>query len=489
MKQFRSLPCLSTLSLFSLGFFSVAHAQDSISDSPKSSVVVGFEESISLMNEVNPSFGTAELTLYPSTQSSLYVGYNRSIGKRFDVEVDGGIALQFCAYTIKDSPQQWFPNPQVHVRAMGAMDLFSFRRERLSLLLGAGVNRSLGGNFSSTYTVLESGPSGSNVTSFSQVVGSFEKNQFYSALGFRLAQGLKNQDELIFSLKGIVGLKPIIHGNYALNSYSSEGEFSVKNVQFQVGVAYHFTGSAIANASKKLNGSEILTPEGKKRARVEKRYYDPKSWFVELSGGYFWMLTQEEGNADVFENVYLNKGQWQLSAEKGIGKNIYLEGSIQHQSYAVYARTNNSKFATFLTSTTSNGISLGLGKRFISSSNFNWLNIEAGISLNVSTRNEGQISSSIGTMQNSPTGDTLWSYNTQSFVKHTFFSTIYLGANKEFQLTKRFYLTLAYQYNLGLSKFLYSDIQYTAQNQPVVNTQLQVKGTSHSLKIGVKFRI
>lgn len=489
MIQFRNIIFFSLSSFFNLVFLSEAQAQDSITVVPKSRVVAGFDESMACWKEVRPSLGNDEVELFSSSQSLLYLGYNHSINRRFEVEIDGGIAIQTSRFTFANLTPHVFPNPQLHVRLIGTYDFWQKTGMRLSVLAGGGFNHSFGEQFSTSSTIEDYGPNGIISSSSSYAGGTFQRNQAFTTIGLRFSKGLKNQDELQFSLKGTLGFAPIIQGTYSLNDDTSTGSFAVKSPQIQLGVAYHFTRQGFASAKKVSNSAEMTNRKDQQRARAEKRAYDPKSWFIELAGGYFWMLTQEVGDADVFESTYLNRGQWQVSAEKGIGKNMYLEVAFHHESYAVYARKNDSKYSTFLSKTGSNGVSLGIGKRLISSTNFNWLNLEAGLSIHRTTREKGTLSESVGTAQYTPTNDTLWSYNSQTYLNRSTFSTVYLGANKEFQLTKRFYLTLAYQFNLGFSNFLYSSIQYTEQNQPEINTQLQVKGTAHSARIGMKLRI
>lgn len=308
---------------FTVTFYIKVQAQKKSDSIPKGTIVVGFDESVFPAIEVTSSSGEGNVIFRPSTQSILYVGYNREMLKRIDVEFDGGLGFQTVNFKYGTIGKQRFLNPQFYARFIGAYSLTNKSNQQLALLLGGGLNLSLGGKFSSSHTVVDYNQSSVVSSTFSYVVGSFEKFQGYGTLGLRYSHSLKNQDLLLLSLKSNLCFSKVIQGTYSLSDKASIGRFESYRPQLQLGIAYQFTRLA---HYLEIERRTVLEGQPRKvisgEVRKKKRYYDPESWFVELSGGYFWMLTQEKGGQNLFESVYKNKGQWQITVEKGIGKNF-----------------------------------------------------------------------------------------------------------------------------------------------------------------------
>lgn len=236
------------------------------------------------------------------------------------------------------------------------------------------------------------------------------------------------------------------------------------------------------------DGSTSTKKEIRKTKFSEKHAFDSKSYFVELNGGRFLTQTKEVGGEDFFENEWAESLVSNLSLEKGLSNYYYLKGNLSYANYSMRVRVNDANVASVHFPFKAIGLSFGFGKRLIFKNNFNLLNVEAGLGINGHTAKTGLTNESFGSARFTDTGDTVYIFNSKSYVDTKLFPTLYLGASKDFRLAKTFYLSLAYRFNIGMTTVAHQDLFFSDDQNTNTPTKVVANGTSHAITLGVKYR-
>lgn len=220
----------------------------------------------------------------------------------------------------------------------------------------------------------------------------------------------------------------------------------------------------------------------------EKHAFDSKSCFIEVNGGRFFTQTKEVRGEDFFENQYPATWVTNLSFEKGLSKYYYLKGNLSYAQYSMKDKVNGANGASVFYPFQAVGLSAGFGKRIILKNNLNLVNLEAGVGINGHSTNKGLVNESFGAGRFTDTGDTVYVFNTKSYVDTKIFPTLYLGASKDILLVKALYLSIAYRFNLGVTSVARHEISYSDSQNTNTPTELIVNGTSHAVTLGVRYR-
>lgn len=316
----------------------------------------------------------------------------------------------------------------------------------------------------------------------------------FVSLGAQWSYQLKNTNFLSVKLSYDHSFRNIYDGTYQMYNQTSTGTYNNAGrfLNFQIG--YTLNGQNKAARLALLQQEQQLDRKTAKKAyRKEKRYIDPHSSFLRLSGGLYLSRTQIIDDPNDVMNSGVSEGFMpQIAFEKGLGKNIYLEASLSSGSVWFTEKYVSMPYSRMATST-SNSMQLGLGAmyRWTLPSNYTILNFHAGLSTGLLFDEVGNSWTSSGEwggeMNNIP-----FQFSTliSTQVVSKYIGAVYLGASKDFRLANRVYLNLGYRHYFGFNTIINSTIQHTdllTQQTSVI--QAKVKGGGSDIVLGLKFKL
>jgi hypothetical protein len=123
-----------------------------------------------------------------------------------------------------------------------------------------------------------------------------------------------------------------------------------------------------------------------------------------------------------------------------------------------YSVSSSSSDNTFIVAA-----SAGRGYRIIGKNAYNWLNISAGLAVNFVGSERGYNGAS--TSRISRAGVVLLEVQSDTYTKHRFYPSIYLGMSKDFRLGKNSFISLTYQRSEGFF--------------PVIRNETETSGTDN----------
>jgi hypothetical protein len=217
--------------------------------------------------------------------------------------------------------------------------------------------------------------------------------------------------------------------------------------------------------------------------KKDKRFIHPRSIFVETGGGFFYGLNLTKDAA--FRNKALASWQAFAKVEIGLKNNFYAEfsGGIERYWQAIsplggFTFGSNAFF--------SGKFSIGAGYRIIlPKTNYYLANIHLGMSTSYQ-RYQGLTGSGAGKIFSATS---YFEYNELNFGVRKLFPTFYIGIQKDFQLSKNFYLSLSYRYDQGLATAYETSGQYrTNPNAYFTPFYYKINGTAHSYSLGFKYK-
>lgn len=458
-----------------------------------STVFAGNHLSVMLSNAINQTtVASASGNEVPNFSAShmpmLNLGYTFNFKSNFGATLEGAVGVHTKRFSYTTVPGHTYETPVASLAVFGEARTFKVSRVPLAILAGGGVTFYGRENFSSTFVnTTYSGGNSSSV--YSLVKGEYNGARPFVSVGLKVSQILRNQDLLFFSFRYNAAFGSIASGTYSLENASSEGGFECQGSNLHFGLGYAFTrAKKRAEIQERWEETDATKREAKKDLRKEKRYFDPKSSFVELSGGRFLTQTREVGGQDFFQTMNTESLAAQLSFEKGIKNYFYWKASLTQASYLMQARVHGAKGAGVQKLFNATGINLGFGKRLMLQNNYNILNVEAGIGLNAHFKAKGFQQES-GSYAQDANNDTLFSYHYNLHLNQSLFPTVFLGASKDFQIGKAFYVSLAYRFNLGFTQPASMNVAFSDATHDNTLTIVEVNGTSHTISLGFKYRL
>ncbi len=449
--------------------------------------------------KVSPTFGENNRFNLPITQShQLNLAYAFPIYPHFGITLGCGIGLLPIKYdfiltsnlsgseTIEVSNSNYNLFSRIHVMA----DYHHWISKRIAF------KGEIGGGFYK-YTALES-TSGSSQYTLPQ---SYVKMQFPGnftpnlsvALGFDFLLKNENLLGLSFSYDYLFG--GIYKGSYELDNGNNRGLFSNNGNLLNFNLKYTFTRAqkrfAIENGFYQENKS---MDETRLQFKMDKRYIDPKSILLNASIGFFGARNKVSKGFPFMKSASLIGEIYSINAEMGHKKNRFYQIGLNRAQY--YTANNLILFPEKYGSGATGGtlfkafqVSAGYGIRLIGKNNINFLNVSAGIGLNISNGLLGNGISLIGYMEDN-SGDLVYTLEIYGDIRRKVYPTAYLNLSRDFQMTKLFYFTVDYRQNFGMIN-VYQETIFI-HKQPDLSEEFtgtsKINGTGYAFQIGLKYK-
>jgi len=319
----------------------------------------------------------------------------------------------------------------------------------------------------------------------------------FVSLGIEATKKLKNKELLSLKLSYDHSFSNAYNGTYSIYNGTSTGQYFNRGSVMNLSFGYIITGNKKLNRIKELETLNQVDPKtAKKLVRKENRFIDPKSSFLNISGGMGFGGTKVHADPNAsLENYAYPTFLPRISFEKGIKNNIYWELGIHSQLF--YDVT---KFAVAKYSSSGSGVfyavqlSGGGLYRSILKNNYNVINIHAGLSLGFhGARNDENgvhligNSGMNGTINGNPVS---YNYSSVSSVKSNVLTSLYLGLSKDFRIVNNFYITLNYRQQFGLYRVYESTYNYSGLSVPTtIGAKTKLTGSSNDFQFGFKIKL
>jgi hypothetical protein len=319
----------------------------------------------------------------------------------------------------------------------------------------------------------------------------------FVSLGIEVTKKLKNKDLLSFKLSYDHSFSNAYTGTYSIFNETSRGQYFNRGSFLNMSVGYVITGDKKLNRIKELQTLNHVDPKkAKKLLRKENRFIDPKSSFLNISGGTGFGGTKVHTDPNgSLENYAYPTFLPRISFEKGIKNNIYWEIGMHSQLFYdvtkfTIARYSSSGSGVFYAVQLSGG---GL-YRWVLKNNYNVINIHTGLSLGFhGARNDknGIHSWGSGGMNGTINGNpVVYDYSSVSSVKSNVLTSLYLGLSKDFRIVNNFYFTLNYRQQVGLYKVYESTYNYSGLSVPTtIGARTKITGSSKDFQFGFKIKL
>lgn len=483
-----------TLSFFLLVFLL---SQNAVAQTSKNlftyGLTIGANRSQSEMSTGDQMFAES---LLPTTGFNFQ--YTRMVHPKVPLNFTAGFGLMgvklsapaygdFMGYQL--SPFSWgtFTLTNLRLEVGSGYQFFQNERSTLQALGGIGIRKMSNGSYGS----MSYEPAGEL---YDVDFETSKPSVPFVSLGAQWAYQLKNNNLLSVKLSYDHSFKNIYDGTYQMYNQTNTGAYNNQGRFLNLQIGYTLNGQNKVARLALLQQEQQLDRKGAKKAyRKEKRYIDPYSTFLRLSGGLYLSRTQIIDDPNNVMNSSVSEGFMpQIAYEKGLGKNIYLEASLSSGSVWFTEKYVSMPYSRMATST-SNNVQLGLGAmyRWTLPSNYTILNFHAGLSTGLLFDKVGNFWTSSGQwggeMNNIP-----FQFSTQisTQVVSKYIGAVYLGASKDFRLANRVYLNLGYRRYFGFNTIINSTIQHTdllTQQSSVI--QAKVKGGGSDIVLGLKFKL
>lgn len=313
----------------------------------------------------------------------------------------------------------------------------------------------------------------------------------FVSLGGELSKTLKNRDVLGFKLSYDYAFNTAFEGSYVMKNQTSAGKYINNGHFLNFHLTYTLTRAKHIQTIKALQLDPNMDRKGaRKAARKQKRYIDPSSKFINVSGGAGIGQTRviKDPNS-IFINYGFGSFLPRLTFEKGLKNQFYYEfgfhsqlfWDVQKFSFDKYGASGNSAFYAYQ-------FSGGGLYRLILPNNYNVINVHAGMSLGFHLENGSGYGGGVisGEINGVPYQ---FSYTYTSEIHSNILSSVYLGLSKDFRIVNNLYLSLSYRQQFGLIKAAQTTYAYSGLNIPYTEgVQTKINGTSKDFQLGFKVK-
>jgi hypothetical protein len=358
--------------------------------------------------------------------------------------------------------------------------------------LGGGLVHYGGSKYGSSGTWSDSNQS--NVQAFNMNVEFDNKVKPFLTLGVELSKTLKNEDLLSLRVSYDHSFDVAYSGTYSINNQNSTGLYFNKGNFLNVHLGYTLTQSKRRNEIKQIQMDSTLNLKAaRKISRKKRRNIDPKSYFINLSGGIGVGATRVSNDPNgILQNYGFPSFIPRLSFEKGIGKQFYWEAGYHSQLFWDVQRFSFNKYyssgsSAFYAYQLSGGI---LYRWILPTSHYNIINVHSGLSLGYQGQNNSGYQMGSGTMNGMVDNATYsFSYAYTMRYKSNILASVYLGLSKDFKIVNNFYLSLNYRQQFGLFKVTESTYTYQGLNIPyTTGATTKINGSSRDFQLGFKYK-
>ena len=386
-------------------------------------------------------------------------------------------------------------NPFFRLEASGAYHQKINDKIELKYSLGAGLFYYGGSGYGSSGGFQDS--LGQYFNIYNVNVKFDNKLKSFLTLGIEATKKLKNNDLLSLKLSYDYSFSNVYNGTYSIYDGNSTGQYFNRGSFLNVSVGYVITGNKKLNRIKELQTLNQVNPKtAKKLLRKENRFIDPKSLFLNISGGMGFGGTKVHADPNAsLENYAYPAFLPRISFEKGIKNNIFWELGVHSQLFWDVTKFSVTKYSSsgsdaFYAVQLSGG---GL-YRWILKNNYNVINIHSGLSLGFhGARNDenGIHSWGSGGMNGTINGNQVsYNYSSVSSVKSNVLTSLYLGLSKDFRIVNNIYFTLNYRQQFGLYKVYESTYNYSGLSVPTtIGAKTKLTGSSKDFQFGFKIKL
>lgn len=251
---------------------------------------------------------------------------------------------------------------------------------------------------------------------------------------------------------------------------------------------WKLTGERIRENAKYNSSKKGMTLKTKKKElRKENRLVHPKSIFVGVGTGLFFTKNKIKEKDSPFKTAYYPLWSVNGFAEIGMKDDYFYEFDFGMEEYAsgrTFINIENSKgWSNMYIASKFSG---GFGKRFIHKpSNKKILNVHAGLGVILTYNTNKTTGGGSGGLYCRPQ-DTI-TFSAINDYKLLFVPTLYVVLEKDFQITKKFFISLRYRYDQGIFPMFKQDISYE-ENGVKGKTQNLVYGTSQTYGFALKYK-
>jgi hypothetical protein len=462
--------------------------------------------SFSIVNGINKT--SSKLVLGDRTPEDVYgishgfnFHYTRLLSSKFSLSA--GVGLGFLPLKIKVSNltnSQGIENLEYTSRfsykvftkyeLLGSYHKVLNDKFSLKFNFGAGINHfgNSSHGYSSTYDNMN----------LNFIFNSTSSPRPYLILGSEIAKTLKNKDLLSLKLNFDYSFKNVFAGTYSLNNGTSKGEYFNRGNFLNLALAYTITGNNRLNKIEKAKEQFSVDKKGAKRlVRKANRFIDPKSTFLNFSGGLGVGMNLVESDP----GSTLMKGGFaaflpRISVEKGLKKNFYAEIGFHSQRFWDVTKFDINYSGSFGSDAFyAYQLSFGGAYRWILKNNYNVLNIHSGFTVgyqNEKNLDNGPSSWGGGSLALGTFGNEVYliQYDSQTRIKSNVLASYYLGLSKDFRIVNNFYLSLSYRQQFGLIKASETTYNYSGLNVPTTEgAKTKINGTSRDFQLGFKIKL
>jgi hypothetical protein len=311
--------------------------------------------------------------------------------------------------------------------------------------------------------------------------------------GGGISKLLNNRDLLTFRVDYHHSVRNIYNGQYVIMPFSADesgGKFSNHGHHLNLGIAYTFSRTE-RDAKLQTFLSEGAKKESKTLYKKEKRAIKEQTTYIGSTGGLTFPISRAIDNNNVIINATIPNLMPYFFMEHNLKKNFYAELGFGFQEYFDALRFKGSPIYGGTNIFHGYQISAGTGKRLIGKkSNYNYLNLTAGIVANFLDREKGLIGSSGGSIISITGTDTIYYYRSEDYILRKFNPLLYIGASKDFRISGNFHLTFLYRYHQGLLNLYEKRVDYVSMfTSGQQQARVILNGSFHTFQIGTKFNL
>lgn len=378
----------------------------------------------------------------------------------------------------------FFPNLRLDV--LGVYEILSNSKTGINIIGGFGVTRFIENSVVSQYIT----PTANFEVNY------LLKDQLIPFINVGSEFTLKNKrnDEFGFRILYNYGFSSFYDGTYKLwkNFQHSEGTLESLLRGINIGFNYTFTRSSKnSRLTELMNSNELTRKAAKKQNKFEKRAIATNSQYVSVSLGLGKIQNKFSTESETTSPRRSLTLMFGASYERGWKNNLFFEAdykflNFRHGFRAQYTPESFGEWGgeAFASHFLNAGIQYKIQNP---KTNFQFFNVHAGVGLGYQFKPKGeQVYESVGLVTN----DISFNYSSNSKVRGNAMPVIYAGVSKDFRITEKFLLNLAYRQQFGFNNIYSTDYYYTTSIDPEIKTATsKINGSVLFLQMGLKYRI
>jgi hypothetical protein len=308
--------------------------------------------------------------------------------------------------------------------------------------------------------------------------------------GFEYMIPTKRKDEFSIYLGYQYATNSYFSGTYTHEQSSvinARGTHSANMSAFQFGIAYTFTrAKKLELMAVEMSAKNKTKKEARAVNRYEKRAIDPNSQYITLGIGFGVNANKFSPKNDPFKSGAFGSFMWRGAYEIGFRNNIFFEadyfGFEFWQKYSI--QSDGGSYGGGSNAFTAHFLNLGAQYKIQNKrTNFQFVNLHAGLGFGAHFSPKGIYSWGGG-------GSTTSQFTYTNDVRGNLMPVVYGGISKDFRITEKLLINLAYRHQLGFVNVYNTDYEY------IENTNMQpraieskIDGTAFMLQFGLKYRI